>query len=109
VNRDGTSIGAAVLGGPQGQTKRGWDKRDAVGLQQDSHEVLGPGSGGDQGRGLMPIHVGSRHLVRVLEAEARKLEFAPLDRQVIVTSSRDYLGRRLKMDAHRSSVRPSRS
>ena len=45
--------------------------------------MLGRGSGGDKGRGLVPIHVGSRHLIRVLEAEARKLERAPLNRQVI--------------------------
>ena len=70
--------------------------------------MLGRGSGGDKGRGLVPIHVGSCHLVRVLEAEARKLEFAPLNRQVIVATNRDYLDTRLKMDAHRSSVRPSR-
>jgi len=69
--------------------------------------VLGRGSGGDKGRGLVPIHVGSRHLIRVLEAEARKLEFAPLNRQVIVAITRNYLGSRLKMDAHRSSLRPS--
>ena len=69
--------------------------------------MLGRGSGGDVGRGLVPIHVGSRHLIRVLEAEARKLERAPLNRQVIVAITRIYLGSRLKRDAHRSSVRPS--
>ena len=69
--------------------------------------MLGRGSGGDKGRGLVPIHVGSRHLIRVLEAEARKLERAPLNRQVIVATTRNYLGSRLKMDAHRSSLRPS--
>jgi len=69
--------------------------------------VLGRGSGGDKGRGLVPIHVGSRHLIRVLEAEARKLERAPLNRQVIVAITRNYLGSRLMMDAHRSSLRPS--
>jgi hypothetical protein len=69
--------------------------------------VLGRGSGGDKGRGLVPIHVGSRHLIRVLEAEVRKLERAPLSRQVIVAISRNYIGSRLKMDAHRSSLRPS--
>jgi hypothetical protein len=69
--------------------------------------VLGRGSGGDKGRGLVPIHVGSRHLIRVLEAEARKLERAPLNRQVIVAITRNYLGSRLTMDAHRSSLRPS--
>ena len=74
-------------------------------MAEDSDEVLEPGSGGDKGRGLVPIHVGSCHLVRVLEAEARKLEFAPLNRQVIVATNRDYLGTRLKIDAHRSSVR----
>jgi len=52
-------------------------------LQQDPGDVLGRGSGGYKGRGLVPIHVGSRHLIRVLEAEARKLERAPLNRQVI--------------------------
>ena len=49
-------------------------------------------SGGDKGRGLVPIHVGSRHLIRVLEAEARKLERAPLNRQVIVAITCNYLG-----------------
>ena len=76
-------------------------------LQQDPGDVLGRGSGGDKGRGLVPIHVGSRHLIRVLEAEARKLERAPLNRQVIVATTRNYLSSRLKMDAHRSSLRPS--
>ena len=71
--------------------------------------MLGRGSGGDKGRRLVPIHVGSRHLICALEAEARKLEFAPLNRQVIMATNRDYLGTRLKMDAHRSSLRPSRS
>jgi len=70
--------------------------------------VLGRGSGGDKGRGLVPIHVGACHLIRVLEAEARKLEFTPLNRQVIVATNRGYLGTRLKMDTHRSSVRPPR-
>ena len=68
--------------------------------------MLGCGSGGDKGRGLVPIHVGSRHLIRVLEAEARELERAPLTRQVIVAITRNNLGSRLKMDAHRSSLRP---
>jgi len=62
--------------------------------------VLGRGSSGDKGRRLVPIHVGSRHLIRVLEAEARKLERAPLNRQVIVAITRNYLGSRLRMDAH---------
>jgi hypothetical protein len=67
--------------------------------------VLGCGSGGDKGRGLVPIHVGSRHLIRVLEAEARKLERAPLNRQVTVAVTRYYLGSGLKMRAHGSSLR----
>ena len=71
--------------------------------------MLGRGSGGDKGSGLVPIHVGACHLIRVLEAEARKLEFTPLNRQVIVATNRGYLGTRLKMDTHRSSVRPPRS
>ena len=63
--------------------------------------MLGRSSGGDMGGGLVPIHVGSRHLIRVLEAEARKLARAPLNRQVIVAVTGTYLGSRLKMDAHR--------
>lgn len=68
--------------------------------------MLGCGSRGDKGRGLMPINVGSRQLMRVLEAEPRKLERPPLNRQVTVAVTRHYLGSRLKMDAHRSSLRP---
>jgi hypothetical protein len=68
--------------------------------------VLGRGSRGDKGRGLVPINVGSRHLIRVLEAEPRKLERPPLNRQVTVAITRNHLGSRLKMDAHRSSLRP---
>ena len=74
--------------------------------------MLGRSSGGDMGRGLVPIHVGSRHLIRVLEAEARKLARAPLNRQVIVAVTRIYLGSRLKMDAHRkqsTTVRGART
>ena len=68
--------------------------------------MLGRGSGGDKGSGLVPIHVGSRHLIRVFEAEARKLERTPLNRQVLVAITRNHLGSRLKMDAHRRSLRP---
>lgn len=74
--------------------------------------MLGRSSGGDMGRGLVPIHVGSRHLIRVLEAEARKLERAPLNRQVIVAVTGTYLDSRLKMDAHRqqsTTVRGART
>jgi hypothetical protein len=78
-------------------------------LQQDSGDVLERGSGGDKSSSLVPIHVGSRHLIRVLEAKARKLERAPLNRQVIVAITPNYLGNRLKMDTHRSSLRPSPS
>ena len=106
LNRDGASSALLFSGGPQGADEEGLGQaRCRLRLQQDSDEVLGPGSGGDKRRGLVPIHVGSCHLVRVLEAEARKLEYAPLNRQVIVATNRDYLGTRLNMDAHRSSVR----
>ena len=60
--------------------------------------MLGRGSGGDKGRGLVPIHVGSRHLIRVLEAEARKLERAPLNRQVIVAGALRETGERLRVE-----------
>ena len=66
--------------------------------------MLGRGSRGDKGRGLVPINVGSRHLICVLEAEPRKLERPPLNRQVTVAVTRNYLGSRLKMDAHREAV-----
>jgi hypothetical protein len=84
-----------------------WQSTGRGDLQQDSDDVLGGGPGGDEGRGFVPIHLGACHLVRVLEAEARKLERAPLNRQVIVAITRNYLGSRLTMDAHRSSLRPS--
>jgi hypothetical protein len=70
--------------------------------------VLGGGSGREKGCGLVPIHVGSRHLISVLEAEARKLERAPLSRQVIVATSSNSLGR-VKIDTHASSLRPALS
>jgi hypothetical protein len=67
-------------------------------LQQDSDDVLGGGPGGDEGRGFVPIHVGACHLVSVLEAEARKLEFAPLNRQVIGAGALRETGERLRVE-----------
>lgn len=70
--------------------------------------MLGGGSRGDKGFGLVPIYFGSCHLVRVLEAEARKLKFAPLSRQLIMFIRLNWRGIRLRMNGHTTSVHAAR-